>query len=559
MARVKKSLGEYLVEDGVMTPDQLEQAREKERVTGKRLRQVILDMQILSEDKLVNFYANKLGLPRIDLAKHVFDPKLLNLVPEVLAKKYTVIPLLKVNNRLTCAMVDPWNIYALDELRMTTKMNIEPAVATEVEIKRAIDEHYGAKGSLEDLVENIRKDDADPLAPATAGGEGDDAVVVKLVNLIFLEALKAGGSDIHFEPTETGLLTRFRVDGILREVPSPPKDLHSAIISRIKLLSAMDIAEKRIPQDGRFNLKVQGREVDVRVSTVPTIYGENVVMRLLDVSNALKPLDQLGFPENLLNTYKKLILHPHGIILVTGPTGSGKTTSLYSSLSRIRGVEKSMITCEDPVEYRLDGVRQIQVNHKVKLTFAAGLRAILRQDPDVIMVGEIRDFETAQIAIESALTGHLVFSTLHTNDSCGSITRLTDMGIEPFLISSAIIGVLAQRLARRICPACKEEYTPEPEIIKEILGGRDDITKFYQGKGCDKCNDTGYKGRVGLYELMVPDQKVRQMVIQKASTEQIKDYMREQGMKMLKDDGLDKVKLGVTTLDEVLRIARETS
>lgn len=559
----RRSLGESLVEEGIITVEQLKQAQEEEKRSGQCLRNVLVKMGFIAEEDLVTFLSDKLDLPRIELGNYLIDPKIVELVPEALARKYELIPVLKIGNRLTCAMVNPWNIFALDEIRMKTNLTIEPAVATEAEIKKALNEHYGAKGTMEDLIKTIDEkklgiEAGKEIDAKKLQGIVEEPVVIKLVNLIIMQAIKEGASDIHIEPEEEVLKTRFRVDGMLHEISSPPKHLQSAIISRIKIMANLNIAERRAPQDGRFTVNLEGKQIDVRVSSVPTIYGENVVLRLLDVTSALLGLEQLGFSKEVLDKYNKLITRPHGIILVTGPTGSGKTTTLYASLAKINTPEKNIITIEDPVEYKLAGIRQIQVDTKVNLTFANGLRSILRQDPNIIMVGEMRDFETAEIAIQAALTGHLVFSTLHTNDAPGAITRLIDMGVEPFLASSSVIGVLAQRLVRKICPDCKEEYTPTEEVLKDIgfLNQKSEI-KFYRGKGCAKCMNTGYKGRISIYELMLPDDKIRNSIVAKAPTDEIRKLARSSGMLTLMEDGIEKIKQDITTVEEVLRVTQE--
>ena len=558
----KKSLGESLVGEGIITLDQLKQAQEEEKRTGKRLRTVLVKLGLIAEDDLVSFLSEKLGLPRIELGNYLVDPKITELVPEELARKYELIPVLKIGQRLICAMVDPWNVFAVDDIRARTNLTIEPAVATETEIKKALNEHYGAKGSMEDLIKSIDEGklglkENKELDVKQLQGIVEEPVVIKLVNLIIMQAIKEGASDIHIEPEEEVIITRFRVDGMLHKLNSPPKHLQSAIISRIKIMANLDIAERRIPQDGRFTLKIEGKQIDVRVSCVPTIFGENIVLRLLDASSTVMTLEQLGFSKEIFAKYSKLIVRPHGIILVTGPTGSGKTTTLYASLDKINTQEKNIITIEDPVEYKLSGVRQIQVDTKVNLSFANGLRSILRQDPNIIMVGEIRDFETAEIAIQAALTGHLVFSTLHTNDAAGAITRLIDMGVEPFLASSAIIGVLAQRLVRKICPDCKEKFAPTKEALKDIGLAPEAKIDFYQGKGCAKCLNTGYKGRISLYELMLPDDKIRNAIIAKAPANEIRKLARSSEMLTLMEDGIEKIKQGITTVEEVLRVTQE--
>lgn len=537
MAKQKKSLGEALVEEGIITPDQFKQAQEEERHSGQRLRKVLVRLGFIAEEDLVVFLSTKLGITRIELGNYLIDSKIIELFPEELARKYDIIPILRIGDRLACAMVDPWNIFALDEVRARTNLVIEPAVATEGEIKKAINQYYGAKGTMEEVIKSIDseklglKEDKE-IDVKRLEEIVEEPVVIKLVNLIIMKAIREGASDIHIEPESEALKTRFRVDGMLHEVQSPPKHLQSAIVSRIKIMANLDIAERRAPQDGRFTIKMEGREIDIRVSCVPTIYGENVVLRILDVSSTLLELKEIGFSKDVLEHYNKLITRPNGIILVTGPTGSGKTTTLYASLNKINTVEKNIITIEDPVEYKLEGIRQIQVNPKVDLTFANGLRSMLRQDPDVIMVGEIRDLETAEIAIHAALTGHLVFSTLHTNDAPGAITRLIDMGVEPFLVSSSIIGILAQRLVRTICPGCS-------------------------GKGCSKCMKTGFKGRIAVFELLIPDEKIHSLTTAKAPLEEIRKQAIASGMSTLNEDGMSKVREGKTTEAEILRVTQD--
>ncbi|OGW77986.1 MAG: type II secretion system protein GspE [Omnitrophica bacterium RIFCSPHIGHO2_02_FULL_46_20] len=563
MAQVKKSLGESLVAEGIITSEQLKKAQEEEARSGQRLSKAIVKLSYVAEDDLMMFLSKKLGIPRLELSNYLIDPKIIELIPESLARKHELIPVLKIGNRVTCAMADPWNIFALDEIRAKTNLIIEPAIATENEIRKALDEYYGAKGSMEDLIKSI---DNEKLG-VSAWKEMDvkklkdvveEPVVIRLVNMIITKAIKERASDIHIEPEENELKTRFRVDGMLREVSSLPKHLQSAIISRIKIMSGLDIAERRIPQDGRFTIKMEGRHIDARVSCVPTIYGENTVLRLLDASSAVLGLEELGFSKEVLSKFDKLINRPHGIILVTGPTGSGKTTTLYASLNKINTIEKNIITVEDPVEYNLPGVRQIQINPKVELTFANGLRSILRQDPNVIMIGEMRDYETAEIAIQAALTGHLVFSTLHTNDAPGAVTRMIDMGVEPFLVSSSVIGILAQRLVRMVCSECKEKYEPTQEELKDMgLTGERRKILFYRGKGCPKCLNTGYKGRAGIYEFMIPDDKIRNAIIAKFSSGNIRKLALAGGMITLKDDGIQKIKQGVTTVEEVLRVTED--
>ncbi|OGX40820.1 MAG: type II secretion system protein GspE [Omnitrophica WOR_2 bacterium RIFCSPLOWO2_12_FULL_50_9] len=535
--REKKSLGEWLLEQGVITSKVWQEAQEEERKTGRPLRKVLVEKGAISEEDMVSFLARQMDIPRIELSNYLIDTKVIDCVPEVLARKYQLIPILKIGRNVTCAMADPMNIFALDEVRMNTGLTVEPAVSTEAEIKKALDEYYGVRGSMEEVIKGLDEHklgikDGEEVELKRLAGIADEPPVVRLVNIMVMEAVREGASDIHVEPQEESLAIRFRIDGVLYEKESPPKHFQSAIISRIKVLANLDIAERRRPQDGRFHMKMENRQIDPRISCVPTIYGENVVMRLLDATSAVLGLEQLGFARETLTHYRKLVKQAHGIILVTGPTGSGKTTTLYASLNILNTPEKNIITIEDPVEYRLHGIRQIQVNLQADLTFAKGLRSVLRQDPDIIMVGEIRDLETAEIAIQAALTGHLVFATLHTNDAPGAVTRLLDMGIEPYLISSSVIGVIAQRLVRLFCKGC-------------------------EGKGCKACLNTGYKGRMGIYELMILNEDIRQLITQKSSSEEIRKAAIKAGMKTLREDGLEKVTQKLTSQEEVLRVTQE--
>ena len=558
----KKSLGEALVERGLVTPEKLKKAKDEADRTKEPLRRVLIRLGMVEEDAIISFFEQQLGIPRIDFSNYLLDPKVVDILPENFCRKNLIIPMFKIKGAVTIAMVDPLDIFVLDEVRLKTKCEVEPVVVPEKDLIRIFDQYYGARGTMDDIVKSLDKD----KLQIKDGGEPDlkalqglveEAPIVKLVNLLISEAIKAGASDIHIEPDEIFLGTRYRVDGVLHEVTSPPKDFQSAIISRIKILSGMDIAEKRIPQDGRFQLKIENRQIDCRVSTIPTVYGENVVIRLLDLNSILLGLSELGFSRDMLNVYEKLIHKPYGIILVTGPTGSGKTTTLYSSLSTINSPEKNIVTIEDPIEYRLKLVRQMQINTKAGLTFANGLRSILRQDPDIIMVGEIRDLDTAEIAIQAALTGHLVLSTLHTNDAPGAVARLVDMGVEPFLVSSAVSAVIAQRLVRVICKDCRENYVPSAKLLEEVGLSSSKQVKFYRGRGCDKCLHTGYKSRVGIFELMLPDDVIRALTVAKASSTEIRKAAIKNGMKTMQEDGIEKVKAGITTLEEVLRVTQQ--
>jgi type IV pilus assembly protein PilB len=533
----KKLFGESLVEKGLITGEQLRHAELEARASAKSMRRIIIETGLISEEDLTAFLSQQLDLPVVDLSNYLIDPETIDQIPESLAGKHLLIPILRIGDNLTVAMVDPLDVFALDELHMKTGLNIEPVLATETEVKKSLNQHYGAKGTLEEVIDGLDREKLE----VKPGQEmelkrlqviADEPPVVRLVNMIIIEAARQGASDIHIEPEEDTLKIRFRIDGLLHERTGPPKYLQSAVISRIKVMAELDIAERRAPQDGRTQMKMEGRDIDIRVSCVPTIYGENVVLRLLDRSQIILELQQLGFSPLVLAQYEKLIHSPHGIILVCGPTGSGKTTTLYASLNAINSEDKNIITIEDPIEYHLPGIRQMQVNPKIGLKFAEALSAILRQDPDVIMVGEIRNVETARAAVQAALTGHLVFATLHTNDAPGAVTRLLDMGIEPFLISSSVIAVLSQRLVRTICAECK-------------------------GKGCKKCLQTGFRGRIGIFELMVPSEKIRGLITAKASADEIRKAAIDAGMQLLCEDGQMKVGSGITTKQEVMRVTQE--
>ena len=533
----KKLLGESLVEKGLITAEQLRQAELEAKADAKSLRKILTKKGLISDEDLTVFLSQEFNLPFIDLTNYLIDPETIDLVPEDLARKHLLIPILRIGDDLTVAMVEPSDVFALDELRMKTGLSIEPALATETEVEKALDQHYSAKGTLEEVIASLDREQLEikpgqEMELKKLQGIVEEPPVIKLVNIMVIEAVRQGASDIHIEPEEDTLKIRFRVDGLLHEHTGPPKYLQSAVISRIKVMADLDIAERRVPQDGRIQMKMEGRDIDIRVSCVPTIYGENVVLRLLDRSQIILELKQLGFSSSILTQYKKLIRCPHGIILVCGPTGSGKTTTLYASLNVINSEDVNIITIEDPIEYHLAGIRQMQVNPKVGLRFADALPAILRQDPDVVMVGEIRNVETAKAAVQAALTGHLVFSTLHTNDAPGAITRLLDMEVEPFLISSSIIGVLSQRLVRTICAECK-------------------------GKGCKGCLQTGFRGRIGIFELLIPSEKIRALVTAKASADEIRKAAIEAGMQLLREDGKKKVKDGITTKQEVMRVTEE--
>jgi len=553
-----KSLRESLVKSGLLNEDQIRVAIDEGRKTGETLIKSILSKGFAGEEALINFLEKEMDIPRVDLSSYLVDQKILTLVPFNLAKKYKIMPLFKVGEVLTVAMVDPFDVFALDEVRGKSKCDIEPMIATSKDIEQAINQYYGVAGSIEDLVKTIEAGGGElatgPLVPA--GTPLEEAPIVKLVNLLVIRAVVENASDVHIEPTLSNIRIRYRVDGLMHDVSVAPLYIHSSIITRIKVMSKMDIAESRVPQDGRFQLKAEGKDIDVRVSTYPTIYGEALVMRILDKGSVMFGLGELGFMEENLKKFEEVIKRPYGIILVTGPTGSGKTTTLYATLNHIVSPEKNIMTIEDPVEYELAGIRQSQINIKAGLEFANALRSMLRQDPDVILVGEIRDVETGKVAIQAALTGHLVFSTLHTNDAAGALNRLVEMGVEPFLIASAVASVIAQRLIRTVCSRCKTPFTPTREMLEKIGFDLNKEYKFYQGKGCKNCHGTGYKGRSGIFEMLVMNDTLRSLILNKASSNEIKQAAINAGMKTLRDDGLLKIVQGITTLDEVLRVTQ---
>ncbi len=560
MAKIKKTLGEFLTEKNIVTLTQIQTAHLESEKTGESLGHVLVRLGMVPEDKVLEYYTEYCQIPRADLSR--IDPQVISLVPEKTARRYHLLPIEKKNDKLIVAMSDPLNIIVLDEVKFRTGAEIEVSAAPDSEISRYINQFYyvsAAPGA--GVTEIIKK--IDMKAVATAGEEeselkklrslAEEAPIIKLVDTFITQAYHDRASDIHIEPDENLLRVRHRIDGVLYDVATLPKHLQPAIISRAKIMSELNIAVKRAPQDGRFQIDIEGNPIDVRVSTFPTIHGENVVMRLLDVHSILIGLEELGFSPEDLERFKRLITSPYGIILVTGPTGSGKTTTLYSALNMLNSPKKNIMTVEDPVEYHLFGIRQAQVNPKAGLTFASGLRSILRQDPDIIMVGEIRDLETAEIAVHAALTGHLVLSTLHTNDASSALTRLIDMGVEPFLISSSVIGIVAQRLVRVIDPNCKESYKPSPHLLKEFPSLKPN-TDFYYGKGCSACKGIGFKGRKGIFELLVMNEEIKDLVVAKASASAVKRAAEKGGMTTMRDNGLEKALAGVTTLEEILQV-----
>jgi general secretion pathway protein E len=568
MATARKTFEDILLDRSWVTAQDLEKARQRKK-PGQELADVLADMGAIEPQRLARALAQEYGLPfqaHIDPA--TLDNDLVARVPINYAKKNRLLPLGSDDGAVTVAIVDPANYEPLDDLHVLFGKAIQPVIAPAEVITEAINRAYdqAATTTAHDLMIDLDEEGLNSVASELASEprdllEADDAApIIKLVNGLLSQAVKDRASDIHVEVFESDLVVRFRVDGMLYDVLSPPKRFHAAIASRIKVMSGLNIAEKRLPQDGRIRLRIAGRDIDIRVSTIPTAFGERIVMRLLDRAQALVDidLDRLGFSGDNLKKIDRLIRQSHGIILATGPTGSGKSTTLYACLSRINSPEKNIITIEDPIEYQLRGVGQMQVNPKIELTFASGLRSILRQDPDVIMVGEIRDGETAEIAIQAALTGHLVFSTLHTNDSFGALTRLIDMGIEPFLVSSSVLAVLAQRLLRMICQTCRQPYTPsDHELVRIGMGGIRLSHPIYKPAGCRACRNTGYRGRTAITELMVMDDEIRALVMQKADGSMIRRACTAKGMKLLRQDGAERVIAGQTSIEELLRVTHE--
>jgi len=570
---MSQRLGDLLVKEKVITPEQLEQAVKVQKETHVRLASALVKLGFLSDEDVTNFLSRQYGVPAINLSYFEIDPSVVKLIPFETAKRYQILPLSRVGASLTIAMVDPTNVFAMDDIKFMTGFNIEPVVASESSILEGIEKAYGTskEEELEQVMQSMNEigDGADVELQAEEQemdlGElekaADEAPIVKLVNLVLTDAVKRGASDIHMEPYEKEFRVRFRIDGVLQSIMSPPLKLKDAIISRVKIMAKLDISEKRLPQDGRIMLKMhiggKKKQLDFRVSTLPTLWGEKIVLRLLDKENLRLDMTKLGFEPESLEKFKKAILKPYGMVLVTGPTGSGKTNTLYSSIAQLNQPDTNIMTAEDPVEFQLQGVNQVQMKEQIGLNFAAALRAFLRQDPNIILVGEIRDFETAEIAIKAALTGHLVLSTLHTNGAPETITRLMNMGIEPFLVATSVHLICAQRLVRRICKDCAEQVdVPVPALIEEGYSPEEAKTvKIMKGKGCGICNNTGYKGRTGLYEVMEVDDEVRELVLVGASAVELKKKAIERGMITLRRSGLIKVAGGMTTLEEV---ARET-
>ncbi|CAN5690244.1 type IV-A pilus assembly ATPase PilB [soil metagenome] len=593
-------LGEILVRENLISPHHLREALDYQREHGGRLGHNLVKLGLVTDDMITAVLSRQYGIPSVNLDLFQIDESVLRLIPHEVAQKYSVIPLSRVGATLTLAMVDPTNVFAMDDIKFMTGLNVEPVVVAEVSIQHAIAKYYGTSREIElapvsvdepaykrsngkgangagaithaDLVsldsidfdhgriEDVEVvEDSEEIDLSTLSRLSEDAPVVRLVNVLLVDALRRGASDIHVEPYEKELRIRFRIDGVLYDVMHPPLKLRDALISRVKIMSKLDSSEKRLPQDGRIKIKVKvdsrSRELDFRVSTLPTLFGEKVVLRLLDKENLMLDMTKLGFEPQSLVKFQRNITKPYGMVLVTGPTGSGKTNTLYSALQSLNTVQTNIMTAEDPVEFNLTGVNQVQMKEQIGLNFAAALRAFLRQDPNIILVGEIRDFETAEIAIKAALTGHLVLSTLHTNDAPSTISRLMNMGIEPFLVATSVNLIQAQRLIRRVCKDCKGEHSMPPEALMEVGFSADDAQKLktYKGKGCSTCNNTGYKGRIGLYEVMEVNDEIRELILIGASALELRKKAIEDGMITLRESGLQKIRDGLTTLEEVVR------
>lgn len=557
---LKNHLTDYLVQH-LITKEQLDKTLEVQSKKGGSISKILVEQGFVTEKQLMAGLGEFMGIPPIDISKMKILPEIMELIPKSIAVFYQVVPISKVGNQLTVAMADPLNVLAIDDLKVVTGYDIQPVISNYKDVQQSLDNYYAPTKDIQEIVKDV------PISEVEIEREEeinlnelieqtDKAPVVRIVNLVLYQGIKNKASDIHIEPYEHMLRLRYRIDGVLFESSPPPKHMHAAIVSRIKILSKLDIAERRAPQDGRFRIRMEGKDVDFRVSTLPTAFGEKVVMRILDKGSMALDLEKIGIIGQSLAVFKRAIEAPHGMILITGPTGSGKTTTLYSALSTINLPGVNIITVEDPIEYQFTGINQVAVRPEVGLTFASGLRSILRQDPDVVMIGEIRDKETAEIAIQAALTGHLVLSTLHTNDSPGAITRLEDMGVEPFLISSSLLMVVAQRLVRKICSHCKKPVEVPLAALERIgySAEKGKATVFYKGTGCKNCKNVGYAGRLGLYEILEVNKNVQDLIVERATAEKIKDEALKCGMKTLRDVGLEKAKEGLTTIEEVLRV-----
>ncbi|PYZ93636.1 type II secretion system protein GspE [Salipaludibacillus keqinensis] len=553
MKKTRKRLGDLLVETGLITPDQLSEAL-KQKTDKQKLGDSLLQQGFITEQQLIEVLEFQLGIPHVSLYRYPIDTKVTSMISKEVAIRNFVMPLKREEDKLYIAMADPMDYFTIDDIRLSTGFQLEVAIATKDDIVRTIHKYYDLDESLEEMIDD---EDFKSNPPEINEASEEDSPMVKLVNQLLLRAVQERASDIHIDPQESKVVIRYRIDGVLRSERSLPKHMQNMLTARVKIMANLDITETRVPQDGRIKVNIDFHPVDLRISTLPTVYGEKVVMRILDLGNSLNDMEKLGFSNKNLTQLKGLLAEPNGIILITGPTGSGKSSTLYAGLNRLNSEEVNIITVEDPVEYQLEGINQIQVNTKVGMTFANGLRAILRQDPDVVMVGEIRDAETAEIAVRASLTGHLVLSTIHTNDAISTINRLMDMKIEPFLLASSLSGILSQRLVKRICRDCK---TTRPITVRErdIFSRRDiHLATVHYGEGCPTCNMTGYRGRLAIHELLVMDDKMKYMIMNEKTTQDIRRYAVEKGMTFLVDDGLQKVVDGLTTTEEVLRVATE--
>ncbi|MBI5182153.1 MAG: type IV-A pilus assembly ATPase PilB [Nitrospirae bacterium] len=566
---ITTKLGKMLVGANLISDEQLNKALLNQQKEGGKLGSVLIKLGYIAEDKLLNFLSHQFSIPAINLSTQEIDPNVIKLLPAEVAQKYQVIPILRKGATITLAMVDPSDVFAIDDIKFMTGYDVQPVLATEGSIRATINKHYDTSDALQTVLKDIKLQDAIDEGDVDVIQEMDEKVdvgalkdaveeapVVKLVNFILADAVVKGVSDIHIEAYEKNFRVRYRLDGVLYEAMAPPMKLRAAMTSRLKIMADLDIAERRLPQDGRIKLRMKNKEIDLRVSSLPCLFGEKIVMRILDKSNLTLDLTKLGFEVKALQDFTNAINSPYGMVLVTGPTGSGKTTTLYSALNQINDIGVNIMTAEDPVEYNLMGVNQVQMKDEIGLNFAAALRSFLRQDPDIIMVGEIRDYETAEIAVKAALTGHLVLSTLHTNDAPSTINRLLNMGIEPFLVSSSVLLILAQRLIRKVCSQCKEVEKISPKSLIDVGFSPEEAEKVvcYKGKGCTTCSDTGYKGRIAIYEVMPIGEEIRELILEGASASEIKKTAAKIGMRTLRMSGLQKLKEGLTSAEEVLRV-----
>ncbi|HNX75038.1 MAG TPA: ATPase, T2SS/T4P/T4SS family [Candidatus Rifleibacterium sp.] len=559
----RKRLGDILVEAGLITGEQLQDALSKQKILGKRLGKVLVETGLTTEDSIATTLASQMNIPYLNLNETVVPPEVLTTIPDGIVRSHNLLPVRLEGNRLQISMADPLDVFIIDEITFQTGYELDIGISPESQVEAAIRHYYGTGDSLQTAVDNITAErssevklDESFFNTFDIGGEEQSVPIINLVNTIIQQAINDKASDIHIEPDEEIIRVRYRIDGILNELMKAPKTIQSELLSRLKIMAQMDISEKRLPQDGRIKVKVQNKSIDLRVSSLPTVFGEKIVIRILDKSRMQLTLDQVGFDEDLLGLFKTLASSPNGIILMTGPTGSGKTSTLYAAINFIRNGQINITTVEDPVEYLIPSINQVQVRPEIGLTFARTLRSILRQDPNVILIGEIRDFETAQIAIESALTGHLVFSTLHTNDAASAVTRLIEMGVEPYLVASAVIGVGGQRLVRKICPSCKAPYTPEGEALELITEHGHSEASLYRGKGCLTCRRTGYTGRTAIHEIMTINEEIHGLILKSSSARDIRHAAIRGGMRAMRADGVLKAVRGVTSIEEVMRLTR---